>query len=78
MEFSFTRKGPGRIHNATGAERRFKDISNIHNEYDMRIKYGRVSDAFMKRWNKHFKYMTSSSESMLRKLYGKFTKLLRK
>lgn len=79
--FSFTKKGPGRTHNNVCTDRRFSDIQNIFYEYDLRVKYGRVSNSFIKRWNKEFRpirYRSDTNEFILRKLCGKYKAVLRK
>lgn len=73
--FSFTKKGPGRKHNHSGSERRFKNINSISSEFDLRIKYGRISRFFIKRWDKHWSASESYSPSIMKRVASKFRNL---
>lgn len=75
--FSFTKKGPGRKHNNTGTDSRFIHL-NINDEFDARVKYGRISDSFIKRWVKYSKTQSVGSKSFVRKMIMKFAEALRR
>lgn len=75
--FSFTKRGSGRKHNNTSADKRFIGIPDIRNELYLRYKYGRISNSFMKRFNKNSRSVTGAIQSIMRNIYGKLTKILR-
>lgn len=76
--FSFTKKGPGRRHNNCMTDLKFRHIKDIREEFKLRIKYGRVSDAFIKRWVKHWKSMPATNESVMKRLVNKFRNVFRR